>query len=545
MKKILYMVGLSFLLISCNKDKWLKEEAFSFYTPENSYTTPAQIDIAIVKLYKNVSDILYGSGSDGTSFTFSYITDVGYDAIAVNHQLNSWGDNITPETGQVSRFWNNFYQWIYDANVILSRIDVIEYPTEEEKNAKKAEAMFFRAFAYRHLVIMYGGVPIVLEEIITPRRDFTRAAVSDVWAQIISDLTYATKYLPGAEEVQQDGRIAKGAAYHLLAEAYIVTKDYPKAIAAATEVIDNLGYALMTERFGTRQDEPGDVYWDLFRRGNQNRQAGNTESIYVSQYEYLVPGGEINDNIARFLVPLYFQLNGNDGKSLFVGPSFANGGRGIGWWVASDYVLNRIWENAEGDIRNSEHNIIRDIKADNPESAYYGQYIVESGSFTNFNNTFNRWWSAIFAKATPINNFPDDVIINRANHSYRDRYVIRLAETYLLRAEAYLLSSQPDMAANDINALRERASAPLVNAGDVTLDLILDERARELFAEEQRLLTLMRTNTLVQRVRELNPMYNGTYANNQIFDYQNLWPIPNSEIERNTEAKLEQNPGYN
>jgi len=545
MKNLIYLFSLFLIITSCNEDQWLEEEAFSFYTPDNSYTTPEQLDIAVVQLYRNVSTMLYGSGANGDSFTFQYTTDVGYDAIAPNHQLNSWGDQIRPEKRQIGEFWNDFYQQIYDANVILNRIDNIEFPSEDQRNIKKGEAKFFRAFAYRSLVTMYGGVPLVLEETDSPKRDFVRASAAEVWAQIIEDLTDAAQLLPGADEVEQDGRIAKGAAFHLLSEAYIVTKDYPKAITAASEVIDNLGYSLMKDRFGTRSDEPGDVYWDLFRRGNQNRGSGNTEAIYVSQYEYLVAGGEINDNLPRFLVPLYWQLKGNsDGVNLFVGPTKKYGGRGIGWWAASDYMLNQVWQNSANDIRNSEYNIIRDIVADNPESAYYGQKIIESGSITEFSDPLKRWWTAIFAKSTPINNFPAEVGDNQANSSYRDRYVIRLAETYLLRAEAYYLDGNLDAAADDINEVRERSMATPIGPSDVNMEFILDERARELFVEENRLMTLMRTGTIVERVRSFNPMHNGTLGTNPIFDYQNLWPIPNSEIERNTEAKLDQNPGY-
>ena len=545
MKNLIYLLLLLMVITSCNEDRWLEEEAFSFYTPDNSYTTPEQMDIAVVQLYRNVSNTLYGSGANGDAFTFQYTTDVGYDAIAPNHELNSWGDQIRPENRQIGKFWNDFYKQIYDANVILNRIDAIEYPSEDARNIKKGEAKFFRAFAYRGLVTMYGGVPLVLEETDSPKRDFVRDSAAEVWAQIIKDLTDAAQFLPGADEVEQDGRIAKGAAYHLLAEAYIVTKDYPKAITAASEVIDNLGYSLMKDRFGTRSNEPGDVYWDLFRRGNQNRGAGNTESIYVSQYEYLVAGGEIEDNLARFLVPLYWQLKGNsDDVNLFVGPTRKYGGRGIGWWAASDYMLNQVWQDSGSDIRNSEYNIIRDIVADNPESAYFGQKIIESGAITEFSDPLKRWWSAIFAKSTPINNFPAEVGDNQANSSYRDRYVIRLAETYLLRAEAYYLDGNLDAAADDINEVRKRSMATPITSSDVDLEFILDERARELFVEENRLMTLMRTGTLVERVRTFNPMHNGTFGTNQIFDYQHLWPIPNSEIERNTEAKLDQNPGY-
>tara|TARA_R110000764_G_scaffold94060_4_gene177764 strand:- start:5480 stop:7147 length:1668 start_codon:yes stop_codon:yes gene_type:complete len=555
MKNIKY-IFVSFLvavlLTSCDEDKWLEEKAYDFYTPENSYTTTEQIDLAITHLYRNVSNMMYGSGANGDSFLFSYTTDVGYCTISINHELNSWANAITPESRHVGWLWTNYYKQIYDANTVLDRIENIEYISEDKKNAKIAEAKFFRAYAYKCLAVIFGGVPIVLHEVNTVKRDFTRATEAEVWAQVINDLTDAAEFLPNADEVEQDGRIAKGPAYHLLAEAYIVTKDYPKAIAAASEVIDNLGYSLMKERFGTRSGEPGDVYWDLFRRGNQNRSSGNTEAIWVSQYEYLTPGGGPNDNLARFLVTQYMNLKGNDNVSLFIGPTTQHGGRGIGWWAASDYMLNQVWQNDTNDIRNSQYNIMRDMIADNPSSAYYGQKIVESGSFSNFLDPLKRSWSAIFVKSTPINNFPVEAITDPvtglvntgSNHSYRDRYVIRLAETYLLRAEAYLLNDDPTNALIDLNTLRERSSADPISVADVTMDFILDERARELFVEENRLFTLMRMDKIVERVKAYNPMHNGVMSDNAINDYQNKWPIPSNEIERNTEATLEQNPGY-
>ena len=123
---------------------------------------------------------------------------------------------------------------------------------------------------------------------------------------------------------------------------------------------------------------------------------------------------------------------------------------------------------------------------------------------------------------------------------------MRLAETYLLRAEAYLKAGSPGLAAADINKVRERANAPLIDGGDVDIDFILDERTRELHFEEFRTLTLKRTGKLVERVRANNPWYNGKFSPeiSTIDDYHSLWPIPAQEIERNSEAVLEQNPGY-
>ncbi|CAZ95061.1 RagB/SusD family nutrient uptake outer membrane protein [Zobellia galactanivorans] len=538
------------ILVGCNEDKFLEEKVYDFYSPENSYTTPDQIDLAVVKLYEDIHTAFYASAAP--TWAMYYLTDVAYDAISTTHRLNSWADNVTPEAADIGFWWDSLYKIISNANTIIDRIEYVEYQSEQEKLSQLAEAKFFRAYAYRTLAIMYGGVPISLEEITTPKRDFVRASRDEVLQQVLIDLNEAAANLPDINNVKQDGRVSKAAANHLLTEVHIMLGDYNQAIVHATSVIDNPNFELMTSRFGSRISEPGDVFWDLFQIGNVNRGSGNTETIWASQYEHLAPGGGAPDDLARFLVPQYWQLQDVNGDNVFFGHSSQNGGRGIGWWVASDYMLNQIWVNSNNDIRNSDFNIIRDLEVDNPNSAFFGQMMVASGAIEGASNELNGDWSAIFAKSAPIGNFPDDVISdpetgatnNGARSSFRDRYLMRLAETYLLRAEAYYLNGDSENAANDINALRFRANADQITASEVDLNTILDERARELFIEEFRLLTLMRMNKLVERVRIYNPMHNGFYSSNPINDTQNLWPIPNKEIERNTEATLEQNPGY-
>src|SRR3546814_14033069 len=107
---------------------------------------------------------------------------------------------------------------------------------------------------------------------------------------MLEDLEFASQYLPVENPVGD--HLSKAAADHLLAETYISTGDFEKAIAAATRVIDDGQYQLMTTRFGTHADKPGDVFWDLFRLGNQNRNTGNKESILVWQVEFEVQGGD-------------------------------------------------------------------------------------------------------------------------------------------------------------------------------------------------------------------------------------------------------------
>jgi hypothetical protein len=115
----------------------------------------------------------------------------------------------------------------------------------------------------------------------------------------------------------------------------------------------------------------------------------------------------------------------------------------------------------------------------------------------------------------------------------------RLAETYLLRAEAYLGKGQTQKAADDINVVRARANAAPATAAEMNIDYILDERLRELYIEEFRAVTLTRLGLLYNRTQRYNPKSGLT-----IEPYHNVWPIPGPEITQNTGAELKQNPQY-
>jgi hypothetical protein len=149
-----------------------------------------------------------------------------------------------------------------------------------------------------------------------------------------------------------------------------------------------------------------------------------------------------------------------------------------------------------------------------------------------------------FVRAVP-KGLSTDATSGRKNdngRNWKDWYIMRLAETYLLRAEANMLKGDKVAAAADINVVRNRAQATPVVASDVDMDVILDERARELYGEEFRLSTLMRTGKLVEYLNK----YNGYLKDNNLVAPNRVskLPIPRTQIEANTGAKLEQNPGY-
>lgn len=560
---IILCAGILVIGISgCDESAILEEVPLDFASPENSYITFSDFNAAVYALYDQSRVIL----SDGEHRPLDYIygTDLGYNGANQLHvRFGSYLATLLPTSGMVAFHWRQYYRVISGANIILNRMENSAM-TDQEKTLIEAQAKLFRGFAYRNLAHLFGGVPLELEEVSSPKTDYVRASREEVYMQAAEDLEFAAANLPGITEVR-DGEVNNLAAYHILAEVYVSLERWSEAITAASMVIDDPNTALMTERFGSLSSEPGDVYWDLFRRYNQNRGVGNTEGIWVWQYEVDVQGGVISssskegpqlerDHAPR---PWSFIVRDPSGVAPFLsqGVSDYTGGRGIGRFRGTNHFNYGIWHYDWDDMRNSEHNFIRDVAFNNPESEWYGQNI--SDHMPLFRQSLDdtiRYFYPYQSKVTTPGQHPPELYVDpelkllnssTAGTTYSDQYHIRLAETYLLRAEAYLGNNQPAEAANDINVVRDRANAKLVSPGEVDIDFILDERMRELGVEEKRRLTLNRLGLLYERTnRYCEGRPDVTNFGVDVQPYHNLFPIPFSEIERNTGAQLAQNPGY-
>jgi hypothetical protein len=564
MKSAKYIIastlGICICICSCNEENWLREKPMDFYTPENSYATSRQFRQALNFLYDNTRYLHWSLGDQGAAM---HMGDIAYGGTDFPDQkFNNLKTFLTPTTYVSGHFWNAAYNSIANANVILNRIGMPNEVSEEDRQSIEGEALFFRAYYYRLLADLFGGVPVELEESTEPRRDYVRATRDDVYGQIRADLEKAATLLPDIDSAK-DGTVSKQAALHLLAETYISLREYGKAIEAASAVIDHPDMALMTSRFGSKANEPGNPYWDLFQLGNQNRSSGNRETILALQYEYQNSSSTYSTEMLRWLLPFYSgaRVEGKDGSPVLAYTAFTaeKGGRGIGVLHPTDYFLNGLWgTDFDSDYRNSPSMIVRDFKIDNPEAKGFGEWMIKDGwireedtlrQFYPFIMKFSRtgyFPEESYAKnsdgslqTTALGEHPLINSNNSCNYSFKDEYLFRLAGTYLLRAEAYLGNGRQDEAAADINTVRARANAQPVDAARVDQDYILDEQMRELYFEDFRLQTLCRRGKLVERGRKYNPCgYN-------IGDHQNLFPIPYSEIERNIFVVIEQNPGYN
>ncbi|WP_300597328.1 RagB/SusD family nutrient uptake outer membrane protein [Niabella sp.] len=577
-------VCLFLAMTGCRNDAFLDEPVFQL-TTQTAYKTPAQIDLAINYLHNRMQYLSISS----YQYHNYMMTGLGLDAFfSTNTEFttSNW-KLMTPSEPGYNAYWaTGMSQIITYANTIIEACNnpAVKFVSEQQQKELLGEALFFRAWGHRCLVGMFGDWPVVTKVEKTPRLDYTRAPRVEVWKQCREDLLVAAAGLP--KTTIRPGRIVRAAADHLLAEICISlgdhTKDkhyYTEAVNAATNVISGADgdYQLMKNRFGKRAGEAGkDVYWDLFRAGNFNYQDGNKESIWTVQYDYNnaiggtggMPGSATTNKLLlefAFQSTSYFvdrQLKDASGKSYYFfgdgAVKFPNGKssqagndeRGVGTAQnrPTNYFLYTIWEGAGGDIRNSEANIERNIKqaGGRPWKEVFDE-IKSRGDWNKIipNDTIRSIYPRIWK-------FSTDKHINGNPEFYdADIYVMRLPETYLLRAEAYMKNDQLSQAKDDINEVRARANAPLITAASVNMDYILDERARELFGEEYRLVTLSRLSSkenpvLVQRVLKYGWGFPDLPKESRpnIQPHQWVYPVPQAIINSNTDAVFRQNEGY-
>lgn len=545
--RILLVFVVVFSAITSCKKNFLEEKIYSSFTPE-ALNDSLAFEAAIAGIQSQY--MLWHTfredppGNQGWLTVWQIGTDVAYNkAVADFDPLSIPYTNyetLTSTDESVAFSWTWAYNLINNCNTVITNI---EKPTlvmgNANKNSIKAEASFFRAVAYNTLATLFGGVPIITEPITGPKTDFTRAPLTDVNSLIIADLTFAKANLPTIENVKLNAkgkmyaRANRSMASQLLAEVDLRTGDNASAETECDAVINSGDFNLMTSRFGVKSTLSGDVFSDMFVMGNQRRSQGNREAIWVVEIENpntiiggagpttssIFPGYSFGiSEYRRIWGCRYYQQAG-----MLLCDSL--GGRGISRVALTHWVLNNLY--GANDIRNSTYNIRRNYYYNDPSSPLYGQLVVPGPSVDT-----NR---KIVPQTNKWNEFDP---ANPSGGSVKDIFVMRLGETYLLKAEAQFKQGKLPVAATTLNMVRARANASPITGADVTMDFILDERARELVAEENRRMTLMRTGTLVTRVVGRGEGITG------LTDKNLLLPIPLSEIQLNKDAALEQNPGY-
>lgn len=520
---LVLLLGSLIVATSCS-DNLLNEDPRDEITAESLYKTSAGFENGLNALYAMVRlERINPDGGSGVmngarNFMAQGSTDDYYRSRfgSIDLFYVEWQSHMNSETNMVENYWEWLYEIINGANSIIDRSEnsEVNWQSETQKNEIVAQARFVRAWAYRHLIHLWGDVPLTLNESTgrNIKTNWTRESKSSVLEMMEEDWLFAEQHLP--EVHSQAGRLNKAAAQHYLAELYLMMDDPATAEEKAQSAINNPNFSLITERYGVKASQPGVPFMDQFYDGNVLHNQGNTEVLWEMPHNRDAIGGGGNWMRRSWLIR-YSALSG-----VSVNPEW---GRGSDFYAVTKHAWS-LYE--EQDDRYSEFAV--------------HHYVVTDEGDTLYTSTEDRsepirdplWPST----AKWDDGDPNDI---GRNEGYVDQPYLRLAETYLLLAEAQHLQGKNGQAAENLNIIRRRANASEITAGDVSIDFILDERTRELLTEEHRRYTLLRLDKWLERTREYN-----TQSAPYITERDKLLPIPQSVIDANLDTPMEQNPGY-
>lgn len=315
MKNLLLILTIPFLITSCNN--FIDLDPVSQQNANTFYKDSLEMDQALTAAY-NALQSIDQYGGDG----FSSFMEVTSD--------NTWNENVTmgggayasfdnfivdPTNIQVQKTWVACYDGIQRCNIVITRLEKNDEISEDFKLRKQGEAYFLRALTYFNMVRIWGGVPLITEEVTNVNDAFnhTRSTIEAVYEQIIKDLEFAAKYLPISYNSSNMGRATKGAAQTLLAKVYLTRNDWQQALSLLNDVITSGQYDLLNN------------FADVFSVDNKN----NKESIFEVQFDKtiegqgymggdpLITGSDVNNLPSANLLKL-FEENPDDRKEASV-----------------------------------------------------------------------------------------------------------------------------------------------------------------------------------------------------------------------------------
>lgn len=529
MKKINLMLLTAILgFLSC--DDYLEEELTGGVTADGIYNTPEGIDFGLNATYNAFPRLV---GNDNNREDGWTLMTLGTDTYTNGSDgrfkfFNNYNSDLNADVNILFEAWESLYVGINTANTVIARApEVLE---GAELDQVLAQARFLRGYYYFWLVRQWGAVHYSDEETIGVESEANRTPVPEIYARIVEDMEYAAGILPGSQD--QRGRVTSWAAKMGLAEVHLTQGNYDLAAQFAEDVINNGPFALV---------RPVEDLWNLATNEN------NSELIFSFQFaDDLMFDAEGNPAHLFFLM----EYDRQDGMRRDI----ANG-RPWKRFKPTNYLL----ELYDLEDERYDASFTSVYFANNPDTAPEGVMVgdtavwmprvpltqAEKDTRPFSNQIYNRdeLTERIFPSSRKWEQ-PNRAEVNQPEGS-RDFIVYRLAEAYLIAAEANALKASPDQtkALQFLNEVRLRAYnvdnvADLPPIATVDLDVILEERAKEFAAEGKRWFDLVRTGKLVERVRLHNPV-----GAPNIQDFHTLRPIPLNQIDRSSN-EYPQNPGY-
>lgn len=496
---LIIAVAMIFSLGSCDK-AFLEVEPKGQFLSANYYADKDQAYAALVGVYdvlrknsggfENMISMMNAGSDDHYAGGGGASDGAGIQGFS-NYTLNS---TIMPGS-----FWSDHYQGIFRANTLLAKLPDITMDAAL-KARFTAETKALRAIYYFNLVRMFKNVPLLLEPLTaTNMYDVMQATPAAVYTQIEKDLTEAIVDLPTSIAASTEaGRLSKGAAQAVLGKVYLY--DNKASLAAAQLALVN-GTPGGTSQYGYRLLASFNDLWVTTNKFN-------TESII-----------EVSHSSAGNSDWGWWGSSGDEGNSLnvMVGPrSYSRPAGSSAEDIPSGWSFNVFTQDLYDAIKLDPRfgATVFDLKALKAagKADYIGGY-QDTGYFLN----------KFLPRRADVRTGGGAMELNYK----QDTYVIRLADTYLLEAEA--LGATGSRAQALLDAVRARVGLPSV---PVSMTAIKAERRMELAGEGHRFFDLVRWGDAAAKLGS-----RGFVASkNEIF------PIPYRELQG---TKLVQNPGYN
>ncbi len=547
------MAGLLLTSFSCGKDL-LDEEVIS--NIGNDYmNTPKGYEDAVRAAYSTLR-YFYGT-QQGLTLT-EYGTDIYATGADGGYKgFHFYDAQLQPTVDYLINTWDELYRGINTCNAIIERAPNVAGLSDAVKKLRVAEAKFLRAHYYYILHQQYGGVHLKLSETLSPSKSTSRASDAEMYAAIIKDCNEAIADLENKGHSSNYGRATKATAETLLAKvllakAYGPSKagdDFQKAADLCTNIINNYGFKLLDD-FASVHDENNQV---------------NAEVVFAVQYTTDQLANTTNNTGAA---------NGGNNLHLFFGMQYdvqpgmkrdVFYGRPFKRLRPTAYCLNTVFGERTNDSRYNK--TFRTVwLSNNPGTNLNSSFdnskaklsfaagdtcIVIPGYEMSKEERATKKYQVLVPSAYNEALFPTltkffdtkraDLTDERGS---RDYIVWRLADIYLMQAEALLQLGKISEATAAINVVRVRAGYPgkkdlmKITEAQMTMDFLIEERARELAGEQMRWMDLKRWGLLVDRVKKYNPQASA------ISDKHNVRPIPQTQIDRSEAGSFAQNPGY-
>lgn len=571
MKKIIYtvMAFMTLGLSSCSD--FLDETNRNSITSDVLYSTPDGYENLVNACYA-YSRTFYGK-ADGCAFTemgTDCYTGGGNSAGNVK-AMAFYSNDLQGSYPLMQYMWDNLYNGLNCCNAAIARADKAGLD-EATKRQRLGEVHFLRAL-YLHLITeIWGNVVLYTDEKQNVETVAKPSTTEQFYTQIFKDIDESISLLDGGAE-KNNGRVTQMAAKALKARFCLYRKMYSEAASLAEDIIEHSGLSLY------------DKFTDTFSMANSKGQ-GNKEAIWWVDYN---TDATLMKTFAenKITSPTLGDRSGNQ-SPLFSAMSYWMVS-GCGVWVTPDThapwvqcmptlsFLHKFNENIDQRYDGTFKGVWLVNSTSSNYSADYGPsygasaplqvgdtaFVVSKYVYTPEQRAQHHYRifdaNDVYDKETGKSYGTRDYFISTYKfhdntnptgweyYSGRDFFVIRLAEMYLIAAEAEMMQGQKVKATTLINALRSKRAIPgheaemQISENDLDIDFILDERARELAQEEQRFFDLKRTGKLVERIKKYNPD-----AADVIKEWHQLRPVPQEELDAITNKnEFLQNEGYN